>query len=116
MEKKNKGQTQAIQWTEKTKDKHRQYNGQKRKRTKTANTMDRKEKHKHRRRIGQKRQRTNIGDTMDKKEKGQTQATKLYRLCLSFCLFCPLCCLCLSFVFFVHCMAYVCPFPFLHIV
>jgi hypothetical protein len=47
---KGKGQTQAIQWTKKTKDKHRQYNRQ-------------------------KRQRTNTGNTMDRKEKGQTQAT-----------------------------------------
>jgi hypothetical protein len=50
MNKKDKGQTQAIQWTEKKKDKHRQHNGQ-------------------------ERQSTNTGDTMDKKEKGQTQAT-----------------------------------------
>jgi hypothetical protein len=49
MDKKDKGQTQAMQWTEKTKDKHRQHNGQ-------------------------ERQRTNTGDTMDKKDKGQTQA------------------------------------------
>ena len=44
MDKKDKAQTQAIQWTEKTKDKHMQHNGQKRQRTNTANTMDRKEK------------------------------------------------------------------------
>jgi hypothetical protein len=50
MDKKDKGQTQAIQWTEKTKDKHRQHNGQ-------------------------EEQRTNTGDTMDKKDTGQTQAT-----------------------------------------
>jgi hypothetical protein len=49
MDKKDKGQTQVIQWTKKTKDKHRQGNGQ-------------------------KRQRTNTGDTMDKKDKGQTKA------------------------------------------
>ena len=50
MDKKDKGQTQPIQWTEKKKHKHRQHNGQ-------------------------ERHRTNTGDTMDKKEKGQTQAT-----------------------------------------
>jgi hypothetical protein len=50
MDKKDKGQTQTIQWTEKTKDKHRQHNGQ-------------------------KRQWTNTSNIMDKKEKGQTQAT-----------------------------------------
>ena len=50
MDKKDKGQTEAIQCTKKTNDKYRPYNGQ-------------------------KRQRTNTGDTMDKKEKGQTQAT-----------------------------------------
>jgi hypothetical protein len=50
MDKKEKGQTQAIQWTEKTKDKHRQHNEQ-------------------------KRQRTNTGHTMDRKDKGQIQAT-----------------------------------------
>ena len=44
MYKKDKGQTQATQWREKTKDKHRQHNGQKRRRTNTCNTMDRKEK------------------------------------------------------------------------
>jgi hypothetical protein len=44
MDKKDKRQTQAIQWTEKTKDKHRRYNGQKRKRTNTSNIMDRKDK------------------------------------------------------------------------
>jgi hypothetical protein len=49
MDKKDKGQTQAIQWTQKTKDKHMRYNGQ-------------------------KRQSTNRGDTMYKKDKGQTQA------------------------------------------
>jgi hypothetical protein len=50
MDKKEKGQTQAIQWTKKTKDKHRQHNEQ-------------------------KRQRTNTGHTMDRKDKGQIQAT-----------------------------------------
>jgi hypothetical protein len=54
MDKKNKGQTQAIRLTNKTKDKQRPYNGQ-------------------------KRQRTNTGDTMNKKYKGQTQATKWTR-------------------------------------
>jgi hypothetical protein len=54
MDKKDKGQTQAIQWTKKTKDKQRPYNGQ-------------------------KRQRTNTGHTMDKKDKGQTQATQWSR-------------------------------------
>jgi hypothetical protein len=44
MVKKDNGQTQAIQWTKKTKDKDRQYNRQKRQRTNTGNTMDRKEK------------------------------------------------------------------------
>jgi hypothetical protein len=51
MEKKDKGQTQATQWSRKTKHKHRQYNGQ-------------------------KRQRRNTGNTMDRKDKGQTQATQ----------------------------------------
>ena len=50
MDKKDKAQTQAIQWTKKKKDKHRQHNGQ-------------------------KRQRTNTGNIMDRKDKGQTQAT-----------------------------------------
>ena len=49
MYKKDKWQTQATQWTNETKDKHRPYNGQ-------------------------ERQRTNTGNTMDKKEIGQTQA------------------------------------------
>jgi hypothetical protein len=49
IDKKDKGETEAIQWTKKTKDKHRQHNGQ-------------------------ERQRTNTGNTMDKKEIGQTQA------------------------------------------
>jgi hypothetical protein len=109
MVKKNKGQTQAIQWTKKTQDKHRQHNGQ-------------------------KRQRTNTGNTMDRKDKGQTQAIQWTEKkncivcvcplsCLSivsplfvFCLFCPLYRLCLSFVFFVHCMASVCLLSFLSIV
>ena len=72
MYKKDKGQTQATQWTKRTKDKQRRYNGQKRQRTNTDNTMDRKEKgqtdaiqctkktnDKHRPYNGQKRQRTN---------------------------------------------------------
>jgi hypothetical protein len=50
MDKKDKGQTQAIQWTKKTKHKQRPYNEQ-------------------------KRQRTNTGNIMDRKDKGQTQAT-----------------------------------------
>ena len=49
MDRKDKGQTEAIQCTKKTNDKHMPYNGQ-------------------------KRQRTNTGDTMDKKDKGQTEA------------------------------------------
>jgi hypothetical protein len=44
MDRKDKGQTQATQWTRKTKDKHRRYNGQKRQRTNTGNTMDIKDK------------------------------------------------------------------------
>jgi hypothetical protein len=44
MDKKDKGQTQAIQLTEKTMDKHRQYNGQKRKCTNTGHTMEKKDK------------------------------------------------------------------------
>jgi hypothetical protein len=52
---------------------------------------------------------TNTGDTMDKKDKGQTPVFVL-------CLFCPLYGLCLSFVFFVHCIASVCPLSFLSIV
>jgi hypothetical protein len=51
MDKKDKGQAQAIQCTKRTNDKHRRYNGQ-------------------------KRQRTNTGNKMDKKEKGQAQATQ----------------------------------------
>ena len=50
MDRKDKGQTQATQWSRKTKDKHRRYNKQ-------------------------KRQRTNTGHTMDRKDKGQIQAT-----------------------------------------
>jgi hypothetical protein len=49
MDKKDKGQTQAIQWTKKTNDKQRRYNVQ-------------------------KRQTINTGHTMDKKDKGQTEA------------------------------------------
>ena len=49
MYRKVKGQTQAIQWTEKKKHKHRQHNGQ-------------------------ERQSTNTGHTMNKKDKGQAQA------------------------------------------
>jgi hypothetical protein len=44
MDKKDKRQTQAIQWTKKTKDKHRQHNGQEVKRTSTGNTMYKKDK------------------------------------------------------------------------
>jgi hypothetical protein len=51
MDKKDKGQTQAIQYTKKKKDKNRPYNRQ-------------------------KRQWTNTGHTIYKKDKGQTQATK----------------------------------------
>jgi hypothetical protein len=49
MDRKDKGQTHAIQWTEKIKHKHRPYNGE-------------------------KRQSTNTGHTMNKKDKGQAQA------------------------------------------
>jgi hypothetical protein len=79
--------TQAIQWTKKTKDKQRPYNGQKKQRTNTGHTIDkkgkgqthatqwtRKTKEKHRRYNGQKRQRTNSGNKMDKKDKGQAPA------------------------------------------
>jgi hypothetical protein len=70
--KKEKAQTQVIQWTKKTKDKHRPYNGK-------------------------KGQSTNTGHTMDKKDKGQTQAC-VFPLSVLFivwpvfvlCLFCPL--------------------------
>jgi hypothetical protein len=95
MNKKDKRQTKAIQWTKKTKDKHRQYNGQKRKRTNRCDTMYKKDKRqtqaiqwtkktkdKHRRYNGQKRQRTNRGNTMDKKENAKTQAP-VFVLCLS---------------------------------
>ena len=44
MDKKDKGQTEAIQWTKKTNDKHMPYNGQKRQRTNTGDTMDKKDK------------------------------------------------------------------------
>ena len=57
MDKKNKGQTQTIQWTEKTKDK------------KEAIQCTKKTNDKYRPYNGQKRQRTNTGDTMDKKDK-----------------------------------------------
>jgi hypothetical protein len=57
MDKKNKGQTQTIQWTEKTKDK------------KEAIQCTKKKNDKYRPYNGQKRQRTNTGDTMDKKDK-----------------------------------------------
>jgi hypothetical protein len=57
MDKKNKGQTQTIQWTEKTKDK------------KEAIQCTKKTNDKYRPYNGQKRQRTNRGDTMDKKDK-----------------------------------------------
>jgi hypothetical protein len=122
IDKKDKGQTPAIQWTKKKNDKHRPYNGQKIQRTNTGNKMDKKDKgqaqaiqctkmknDKHRPYNGQKRQRTNTGR------------------CLSFvffvyvwpvfviCLFCPLYRLCLSFVFFVHCVACVYPLSFLYI-
>jgi hypothetical protein len=49
MDRKDKGQTQAIQWTEKKKHKHRPYNGK-------------------------KRQSKNTGHTMNEKDKGQAQA------------------------------------------
>jgi hypothetical protein len=44
MYKKDKRQIQAIQWTKKSKDKHRRYNGQKRQRTNRGHTMDKKDK------------------------------------------------------------------------
>ena len=62
MDRKDEGQTHAIQWTEKKKHKHWPYNGKK------------KTKHKHRSYNEQKRQRTNTGNTIDRKDKGQTQA------------------------------------------
>jgi hypothetical protein len=84
MYKKDKGQTKAIQWTKKTKDKHRQYKGQKKQRTNRGDTMYKKDKRqtqaiqwtkktkdKHRQYNGQKRQRRNRGHTMDKKDKGR---------------------------------------------
>jgi poly(3-hydroxybutyrate) depolymerase len=46
MDKKDKGQTQTIQWTEKTKDKQRRYNVQKRQTTNTGHTMYEKDKRK----------------------------------------------------------------------
>ena len=44
MDRKDKGQTEAIQCTKKTNDKYRPYNGQKRQRTNTGDTMDKKDK------------------------------------------------------------------------
>ena len=69
MNKKDKGQAQAIQWSRKTKDKHMRYNGQKRQRTNRGDTMYKKDK-------GQTQaiQWTNTGNKMDKKEKRQAQA------------------------------------------
>jgi hypothetical protein len=64
LDKKDKGQTLAIQWTKKTKDKHRQQNGQEGKRTSTGNTMYKKDKNKHRPYNRQRRQMTNTGLTM----------------------------------------------------
>jgi hypothetical protein len=46
MDKKDKGQTQATQWTKKTKDKHRPYNRQKRQMTNTGHAMYEKDKRK----------------------------------------------------------------------
>jgi hypothetical protein len=46
MYKKDKRQTQAIQWTKKTKNKHRPYNRQKRQMTNTGHTMYEKDKRK----------------------------------------------------------------------
>jgi hypothetical protein len=76
MDRKEKGKTQATQWTKKTKDKHRQYNGQKRKRKNTGNIIDKKDKgqtqtiqwtektkDKQRRYNEQKIQKTNTGNT-----------------------------------------------------
>jgi hypothetical protein len=107
MYKKDEGQTPAIQWTRKTKEKHRPYNGQ-------------------------KRQRTSTGNAMYKKDNCLCLSFVFlvhFVACvcsLSFlsillpvfvlCLFCPLYGLCLSFVFFVHCMAGVGPLSFLSIV
>jgi hypothetical protein len=44
MDKKDKGQTQAIQWTKKIKDKQRPYNIQKTQRKSTGHTMCKKGK------------------------------------------------------------------------
>jgi hypothetical protein len=44
MDKKEKGQTQATQWSRRKKDKHRQYNVKKRQRTNTDHTIDKKDK------------------------------------------------------------------------
>jgi hypothetical protein len=49
IDRKDKGQTQAIQWTEKKMHKHRPYNGKKRQSTNTGHTMNKKDKDKHRR-------------------------------------------------------------------
>ena len=80
MDKKEKEQTQAIQCTKKTKNKHMPYNGQKRQTKNTGHTIYKKHKgkaqvmqcakkveNKHWRYNGQKRQSTNRGDTMYKK-------------------------------------------------
>jgi hypothetical protein len=75
MYKKDKQQTQAIQWTKKTKDKHRRNNGQKRQRTNTGDTMDKKDKGQTQVIQWTKKKRTNTGNIMDRKDKGQTQAT-----------------------------------------
>ena len=42
MDKKDKGQTEVIQCTKKTNDKHRRYNEQKIQKTNTGNKMDKK--------------------------------------------------------------------------
>jgi hypothetical protein len=112
MDKKYKGQTQAIQLTKKAKDKQTQHNGQERQRKNTGDTMNKKDKgqtqatkwtrktkDKHRQYNVQKRQRTNTGNTIDKKDKGQTAAIQWTKI-----------------VFFVHCMDCVCPLSFLYIV
>jgi hypothetical protein len=70
MEKTDKGQTEAIQWTKKTRDKHRPYNGKKDKGQTEATQCAKKTTDKHRPYNGQKRQRTNTGHTTDKKDKG----------------------------------------------
>ena len=63
MNKKDKGQAQAIQYTKKHKGKAQ------------VIQCAKKVKDKHRPYNVQKRQRTNTGNTMDRKDKGQTQAT-----------------------------------------